>query len=126
MQTQQPVKDLDGQHPVADIWRLVIRDVVKAFAEGDYDLARGIASVAPPSKATADHARAYVEDYGETLAELPDETWGTSVSQWMGTHWEVLVDLWTLESGSSDLVLHLRVREAAGGFRFEIVLLYVP
>ncbi|MCE9575998.1 MAG: hypothetical protein K8W52_22795 [Deltaproteobacteria bacterium] len=103
-----------------------MRDIVKAFAEGDYDLARGIPRVTQPSKATADHARAYVEDYGETLAELPEETWRSSVSQWMGNHWEVLVDLWTLESGRSDLVLHLLVREDADGFRFEIHLLYVP
>jgi len=62
----------------------------------------------------------------ETLAELPDETWATSVSQWMGTHWEVLVDLWTVESGKSDLVLDARVFEQETGFRIEIHSVYVP
>jgi hypothetical protein len=126
MPNQEPVKDESGAHPVADSWRPVIREIVKAFAEGDYDLARGIPSVAPPSTATAEQARTYVADFGEGLAELPDETWESSASQWMGTHWEVVVDLWTLESGKSDLVLALRIHEAGAGFRFEIESLHVP
>jgi hypothetical protein len=124
--TSQPVKDKRGAHPVADTWRPQVREIVKAFADGDYDLSRGIPSVASPSKATADQIRTYIADFGETLAELPDEAWGSSVSQWMETHWEVLVDLWTVESGKSDLVHYLRVFEAGTGFRFEIDSLHVP
>jgi len=44
----------------------------------------------------------------------------------MGTHWEVLVDLWTVESGKSDLVLDARVFEQETGFRIEIHSVYVP
>ncbi len=77
-------------------------------------------------KAVADQILAYVTDYGETLAELPDDTWQSSVSQWMGTHWDILVDLWTVESGKSDLVLSGRVFESNGGYRFEIDSLHVP
>lgn len=51
---------------------------------------------------------------------------GSSVSQWMGTHWEVLVDLWTIESGRSDLVLTVFVLETTDGFRFEIDSVHVP
>lgn len=79
-----------------------------------------------PSAATAKQARAYVANFGERLTELSDETWESSVSQWMETHWDVIVDLWTLESGKSDLVLALRVHEAGAGFRFEIDSLHVP
>ena len=68
----------------------------------------------------------YLADYGETLIDLPDETWETSVSQWMGPHWDVLVDLWTAESGRSDLVLHVQVFETRSGFRVEIHAVYVP
>jgi hypothetical protein len=124
--SQQPVKDEDAAHPIADAWRPKLREIVKALAEGDFSLSRGIPSVVPISKATVDQMRAYVEDYGETLAELPEETWESSVAQWMETHWDVLVDLWTVESGRSDMVLSLRVFEAGKEFRFEIVLLYVP
>jgi hypothetical protein len=124
--SQQPVKDEDAAHPIADSWRPRLREIVKALAEGDFGLARGIPSVAPPSKSTVDQMRAYVEDYGETLADLPEETWESSAAQWMETHWDVLVDLWTVESGRSDMVLSLRVFEAGKEFRFEIVLLFVP
>lgn len=120
------MNDKGGAHPIADAWRPVLREIVKALAEGDYGLSNGIPFVAPPSKATADQIRAYIADFGETLADLSDETWDSSVSQWMGTHWDVLVDLWTVESGRSDLVLSLRVFEADKEFRFEIDSLHVP
>jgi hypothetical protein len=66
-----PLKDEDGEHAVAEAWRPVIREIVKAFAEGDYELARGISPVVPPSPTGAARMRAYVADYGETLAEFP-------------------------------------------------------
>ena len=121
-----PLKDEENEHPVADTWRPMIQDIVKALAEGDYGLVRGIPSVAPPLATTAAQMRTYVADFGETLAELPDETWNTSVSQWIGTHWDVLVDLWTLESGRSDLTLSLRVYEAEAGFKIVIDSLHIP
>ena len=120
------MKDKTGAHLIAEAWRPLLREIVKALAEGDYDLSRGIPSVAPVSKATADQIRAYIVDFGEALADLPDETWDSSVSQWMGMHWDVLVDLWTVESGKSDLVLSLRVFESDGGVRFEIDSVHVP
>jgi hypothetical protein len=67
-----------------------------------------------------------VAQYGETLVELPDDTWRTSVSQWMELYWEVIVDLWTSESGGSDLVMHVKVCEAVDAFRFELHDVYVP
>ena len=65
-------------------------------------------------------------NYGETLADLPDEAWETSIAQWMGTHWDVLLDLWTVESGRSDMALCARVFEEEDGFRFEIDSVHVP
>jgi hypothetical protein len=44
----------------------------------------------------------------------------------MDPHWEVLVDLWTVESGPSDMVLHADVFEVENGFRIEIHAVYVP
>ncbi|AKU94643.1 hypothetical protein AKJ09_01307 [Labilithrix luteola] len=44
----------------------------------------------------------------------------------MGTYWQVLIDLWTIESGASDLVLDAWVFETEDGFRFEINSVYVP
>ena len=70
--------------------------------------------------------RSYVKDYGETLIDLPEETWKSSVCIWMGSRWDAIVDLWTLREGRSDLVLQTFVREAEVGFLFDIHMVYVP
>jgi hypothetical protein len=97
------VKDEERAHPVAGSWRQTLREIVKALVEGDYHLSRGIPCVAPAPNATAEQIRGYIANYGEALAELPDETWASSVSQWMNTHWDALLDLWTIESGRATL-----------------------
>jgi hypothetical protein len=122
----EPIKDENSAHPVANAWRPTFRDIVKAFTQSDYGLERGIRGVAPVAADVAEQVRDYIGDYGETLVELPDETWETSVSQWMLTHWEVIVDLWTAESGKSDMVLSALVFEVNDGFRIEIDSVHVP
>lgn len=123
---QEAVKDADRAHPIASAWRPTLRKIVKAFVRGDYALADKIESVAPVSKSSASQIRTYVAEHGETLVALPDDTWTTSVAQWMEGFWEILVDLWTAESGASDLVLHAEVFEAKDGFRIKVHAVYVP
>ena len=126
-ENEQPaVKDEDDEHPIASAWRPTFREIASAFAEGDFRLERGIDSVEPVSEETANQIRDYVADYGETLVALPGETWESSVAQWMGTHWDVLVDLWTEGEGRSDLVLDAKVYETEAGYRFKVHLVYVP
>jgi hypothetical protein len=120
------IKDEDNELPIPGAWRSTFRDVVHAFVEQDFGIAQGLPSVEPISADTADHIKAYLDDYGETLIELPEETWSTSIYLWHGTHWEALVDLWTAESGPSDMVLSARVFEAGEGYRFEVQMVYVP
>ena len=122
----EAVKDGERQRPVASAWRPTFRAIVEAFVENDHALARGIAGVEPVPPPLARQIAEYVAGYGETLIELPEETWKTSASMWYDDHWNVLVDLWTAESGRSDMVLDARVFEAGDGFRFEIHLVYVP
>jgi hypothetical protein len=121
-----PLKDEEAQHPVAGVWRGPLREVVHAFARGDYGLARRVSGVEAVDPETAEHIRANVADYGATLVDLPEETWNTSVAQWQGTHWEVLVDLWTAEEGPSDLVLHCDIRQLDDEYRIKVHLVYVP
>ncbi len=125
-ESDRPIKDENSAHPVPEAWRPAFREIVKAFAAGDYALTRAIRGVASIPVATSTQVKTYVGQYGEKLADLPDETWNTSISQWMGTHWDVLVDLWTVESGESDLVLSARVFEVDDGFRIEIDSVHVP
>jgi len=124
--TQPADKDEGAAHPVASCWRATIRELVSALSRGDLSLA-GLPSVVTADRATRDQIKRYLADYGETLVALPDETWTTSVAQWMQTHWDVLVDLWTRESGRSDLVLSLRVfEEETGQYRLEVDSVHVP
>jgi len=125
-ESRPPIKDVDAAHPVASAWRPVLEDAITAFARGDFSVARGSGAVAPISAATAARITNNLAKHGETLTELPAEAWKTSVAQWMETHWDVLIDLWTVESGASDLVLSARVFEVNGGFRFEVDSVHVP
>ncbi len=123
---QTAIKDRNAAHPIATAWRPTLREVVKSFARGDFTLAAGIRSVAPVRPRSATQIGSYLEEYGKKLTELPDETWETSVAQWVGpTHWEIDVDLWT-EAGKSDLILAGRVFEDGGDLRFEIDSVHVP
>ena len=120
------LKDPDAAHPIASAWRPMLREVVRRLAQGDYELAQGVCGVEPVSASTAEQIRNYIAEYGATLVELPDETWRTSVAQWMGTHWEILVDLWTAEEGRSDLVLGGDVVETSAGTLLTVRVVYVP
>ena len=120
------IKDEDALHPIAGSWRSVLCDIVRALSEDDYELARGIEGVESISLDLAAQNRDYVTDYGETLVELPDEAWVTSCAQWMGTHWDLLIDLYTEGEGASDLVLTGRMIDVNGKYRFTLELVYVP
>ena len=120
------VKDEETERPIPTAWRPTIREIVRAFVNHDYQLRVGISQVAPVSTETAEHIRNYIQHYGETLTELPEETWKSSVCIWMGKHWDALIDLWTVSEGRSDLVLSLHVSETDGGFTFNIYMVYVP
>ncbi len=124
--TQRAVKDENAAHPVASHLRPTLCRIVRAFRNGDFGLV-GMGTVTPVASTTQKQIRDYIADYGETLAELPNESWSSSVAQWMGTHWDVLVDLWTEESGRSDLVLSVRVFENKdGSYRILVDSIHVP
>ena len=83
-------------------------------------------SVSTVPKETANQIKEYIEEYGEELIQLSEETWESSICIWMGTHWDILIDLWTEEEGRSDLVLEAWVSENGGGYIFDIGMVYVP
>ena len=120
------LKDPDGQHPIAGAWRPMLCEVVRRLVARDYSLAHGVPGVEPVSQTTAEQIRRYLGGYPATLVELPDDTWRTSVAQWMETHWDILVDLWTAEEGPSDLVLGGKVVETSTGPRLTVDMVYVP
>jgi hypothetical protein len=121
-----PVKDGETERPIPSAWRTVFREVVRAFVDHDYSVKAGVPGLVPISKETASQIETYIQGYGETLVELPEETWESSVCIWMGNRWDVLIDLWTRSEGRSDLVLSAHVSQCEGGFVFHIYMVYVP
>jgi hypothetical protein len=120
------IKDELNERPIPTAWRPVLRSIVSAFVKDDYRVSAEVARVEPVSPETEAHIRSYIEDYGATLVDLPEETWESSVCIWTGSHWDAMIDLWTQEEGRSDLVLSARVTDATPDFRFKIHMVYVP
>src|SRR6185312_10746114 len=120
------VKDSSKEGPIPSVWRPTFRGIVKAFVRGDFKVSEGVPGVAPVPDHVAEHIAAYVKRYGETLVQLPEETWNTSVCIWTGTRWDTIVDLWTVREGRSDLILQTLVTEFEHGFEFDIRMVYVP
>lgn len=119
-------KDLSGQRPVPTLWRETLASIVECIRKGDFELAAGIPGVPKLTAGAASRIEHSVTSYGATLVSLPEAAWETSVCQWMRSYWELLVDLYTEEEGSSDLVLTARVRESGLTYSFEVISVHVP
>ncbi|MGQ3051668.1 MAG: DUF7668 domain-containing protein [Roseateles sp.] len=119
-------KDASGPRPVPTVWRETLAAIVHSFRNGDFGLSLRMPNVPTLSESVARQIEENIASYGATLAALPEATWSTSVCQWMGNYWDLLVDLYTEEEGSSDLVLSARVREAGSSFSFEVLGIHVP
>lgn len=124
MDAVRVVKDQQNELPVPDTWRPTIVSIVHALRSGGG--LEALPSVRPISTEDRQWMLENVQDYGATLAELPPDAWRSSVCQWMDGYWEVLVDLFTVEEGASDLVLFVRVYEQGDGYSFEVTSLHVP
>ncbi len=121
----EPTKDLDNQQPIPTCWRGVLGAIAEAPACQNYTVASiPCARLSAPSVATS--IANNVADYGETLTALNDDTWASSTAQWMDGYWDAIVDLRTIESGRSDLILKLHIYESATGYVFDVDGVYVP
>jgi len=120
------VEYTERELPIPSIWRPTFQEIVRAFSEGDYLLARGVDGVRPVSRGLAEFFADNVEAYGATLTPLPDEAWQSSIYLRDEGFWEVLVDLFTVEEGRSDLVLLTRVFERGDAYEFEPWSIHVP
>ena len=119
-------KNEEEEGPIPHVWRPIFKDIVKAFVNKDYNLSSGIKNVNTVSKSTAKQIKEYIEDYGEELIELPEETWESSVYICYGDYWNILIDLFTKGEGLSDLALNAKVIEKDNNYVVDINLVYVP
>jgi hypothetical protein len=119
-------KNEEKETAIPSVWREVFSSVVEAFIEGDFKLERGIVGVRKLTSEDAIRIASNIKSYGAQLVSLPEQTWETSVCQWMRSYWDVLVDLYTVEEGASDLVLVVRVYQENSSYAFEIHSVHVP
>ncbi len=120
------LKDEHRQQPIPSAWRAAFCDIVESLKQDHYDVERRITNVRPISEKTAAKIANNVKAYSVRLASLPEGTWQTSVCQWMRGYWDVLIDLYSIEEGASDLVLDARVYEEGGGYVIDVHMVYVP
>lgn len=115
----------NGDHEVQmpQAWRPTLAAIVDALIQGGEP---SLPQVTLQSPHVWIRAQENIRAYGAHLRKLPDESWNSSVCIWYGVFWEVLVDLYTEEEGRSDLVLQVHVYEVGDGYRYEVVLVYVP
>ena len=119
--------EADGETPVPSAWRPTLTAIVQALVERDYTLRRTIPGVSLQAPDIPLRIADYIEDYGETLTALPEDSWQSSIAAWEGEgRWTVLVNLFTQESGRSDMVLHVDVFQEASEHRYEVRLVYAP
>ncbi len=119
-------KDPSAQQPIPEIWRQTLVEIVEHIRSGDFALSLEIPGVPTLSASVADAIEDNISAYGATLTSLPEAAWETSVCQWMGGYWELVLDLYSEEEGATDLVLSVRVRETGERYTFDVTSVHVP
>lgn len=120
------VKDEEHHILVPDLWRNTLKELVDLLVNGDFESLSDVKGVREISEADIARIITNIEDYGCQLTSLPEVSWETSVWQWMQGYWDLLIDLFTIEEGISDLVLSVRVYESEKSYIFEVQSVYVP
>lgn len=111
--------------PIPLEWRPIFNGIVESIINNDFLLNDLIHENIYISNTDADLVKQNIKNYGENIVSLPDLTWETSVCRWTGSHWSVLIDLFT-HGQISDLVLFANVFENERGYKFEVESVHVP
>lgn len=120
------IEKVEGEGPIPTQWRATVSELVASMVNGDYKSGKVPTAVVPIDQDTVRQVSDYIQDYGCTLINLPEEAWDTSVCIWQASYWELLVDLYTREEGRSDMVLSLKVNDDSATFSFQVYMVYVP
>lgn len=122
--SETEIEKVEGrEQPVPYRWRLALKQIADAFADGRIPTGDGIRSV---EAKVAGINFEQIEDYPDATGRLRETSWETSICVWMGDHWQVLVDLSTVSGERSDLVLHAKVFDFDDRVEVEPGLIYVP
>lgn len=112
-----------GENPVPKRWRPVLESVIHRLVLRDYAglAADGLLSYTDDVDDTS--IGQWIEEYGETLVDLPAEAWRYSEhgpNPGRQGSWWVVVDLWTAERGYSDLSLEATVWDDGSDVTIEV------
>lgn len=119
------IKKDNNQHVVPVEWRKNISEIVDIIRFEEFDKLQFMDFVESVSPDDEQRIKENVEDYGEILAPLLDDSWSSSVCQWMEGYWELVIDLCTDTEGVSDLSLFLRAYEKEASVIFSIIDVHV-
>lgn len=127
------LQDEHAAHAIASSWRILLSTVVERLVAGDFQLSTPVPGVLAVAPDVAAHNQRYVTRYLQQLdtpdarlVPLSDPVWQCSCAQWMGTHWDILLDLCTSHEGVSDLVLSGKMTMQHDIPEFQVGLIYVP
>lgn len=121
-----PLKDLEKEHSIQDVWKDSICEVVIQLTKDNFELHNVSEYIALQSSDMAKFNRENVLEYGCCLKALSTECWERSCYQWQGNYWDLNIDLCTVEENVSDLVLKGRVYPIVSGYKYEFGMVYVP
>ena len=98
-----------------------VRHLVGMLVAGDY---AGLEAVSRGRRLTAEQLRQAVEEYGRELRMPPEPVFDNiedviELEDATRRAWSVLVDLWTVEEGRSDLTLEVVLTDT-GGEQYDI------
>ena len=126
-------QDSQAAHAIATSWRGLLMTVVERFVAGDFQLSTPVPGALPVAAEVAAHNQRYVASYLQQLdtpdarlVPLSEQVWQRSCAQWMGTHWQVLLDLCTSSEGISDQVFSGNMTVQNDTPEFQVGLIYVP
>ncbi|HQZ58966.1 MAG TPA: hypothetical protein PLQ39_04645 [Acinetobacter sp.] len=126
MSNFSPILYDEMPHKVPSAWRHTVQEIVEVFKNKNYEKLNNIAGVNQIDYDYAQDIGQNIDNYGETLISLPEQTWNTSECMWSEGFWEIYIDLFTENEGRSDLILSLKVNEINKDYKFEIMNIYVP
>tara|TARA_Y100000994_G_C15692101_1_gene441952 strand:- start:702 stop:1076 length:375 start_codon:yes stop_codon:yes gene_type:complete len=121
-----PLKDLEKEHSIPDVWKDSICEVVIQLTKNNFELHDVSEYIALQSSDMAKFNRENVLEYGCCLKALSTECWERSCYQWQGNYRDLIIDLCTVEEDVSDLVLKGRVYPINSGYKYEFGMVHVP
>lgn len=119
-------KNMEDELPIPTLWRESLTKIANAFVMRNFPNSQINPDLGDWRKNILPINYGNIDDYPDELGPLKSTTWETSIYLWEETHWVVLLDLSDINGKTTDLVLHLEVKEQGDGFKFEPGLIYVP